>query len=294
MTTRPSSYDAANRDVFIGFQHYLEKKFGTPEALSKAWFLNYWGENIHTWEDLPTRDGARAPATSSNGRAGARCVSPTSCTGNPSWSASAPDLGQFVTTDYGGMMRHDVNEEAIAAFSRHCRRQHLPRNTGPLRRLDPVHSGRLHALTEARELPHYRDQRPDHRLELGLPFPPYDGQIREDVYTHLSNGANMVEYWHWASIPANQETYWKGVLSHDLEPNRAYAEVSRTAHELQKIGPHLVSLQIHNDVAILWSRDSANAIDFMPFSNASCHGCKGVPTPTTAHSSNSCTIRSMT
>ena len=43
-------------------------------------------------------------------------------------------------------------------------------------------------------------------------FPPYDGQMREDVYTHLSNGANMVEYWHWASIPANQETYWKGVL----------------------------------------------------------------------------------
>ena len=29
-----SSYEAANRDVFIGFQHYLEKKFKTPEALS--------------------------------------------------------------------------------------------------------------------------------------------------------------------------------------------------------------------------------------------------------------------
>jgi beta-galactosidase len=75
----------------------------------------------------------------------------------------------------------------------------------------------------------------------------------------------MVEYWHWASIAANQETYWKGVLSHDLEPNRAYAEVSRTAHELQKIGPHLVGLKQHNDVAILWSRDSANAISFMPY-----------------------------
>jgi beta-galactosidase len=101
-------------------------------------------------------------------------------------------------------------------------------------------------------------------------YPPYDGQLREDVYTHLSNGANMVEYWHWASIPANEETYWKGVLAHDLEPNRAYAEVSRTAHELQKVGPHLVDLKIHNQVAILWSRDSANAIGFMPFtSNAS-------------------------
>ena len=34
--------------MFIGFQHYLEKKFHTPEELSKAWFLNYWGENLHT------------------------------------------------------------------------------------------------------------------------------------------------------------------------------------------------------------------------------------------------------
>jgi beta-galactosidase len=99
----------------------------------------------------------------------------------------------------------------------------------------------------------------------GGQYPPYDGQMREDVYTYLASGANMVEYWHWASIPANQEMYWKGVLSHDLEPNRAYAEVSRTAHELEKIGPHLVGLQIHNQVAILWSRDSANAISFMPY-----------------------------
>jgi beta-galactosidase len=55
------------------------------------------------------------------------------------------------------------------------------------------------------------------------------------------------------------------VLSHDLEPNRAYAEVSRTAHELEKIGPHLVGLKLHSDVAILWSRDSLNAIKAMPY-----------------------------
>ncbi|MDE3106343.1 MAG: beta-galactosidase trimerization domain-containing protein, partial [Acidobacteriota bacterium] len=52
------------------------------------------------------------------------------------------------------------------------------------------------------------------------------------------------------------------------QPNRAYAEVSRTAHELQKIGPQLVNLQIKNDVAILYSLDSANALDFMPFALA--------------------------
>ena len=54
------------------------------------------------------------PATNWSGRAGARCASPIFCTGRPRWCASAPGRGQFVTTDYGGMMKRDVNEEAVA------------------------------------------------------------------------------------------------------------------------------------------------------------------------------------
>ncbi len=260
-----SSYDADNRDVFIGFQHYLEKKFGTPEELSKAWFLNYWGENIHTWEDLPQRDGAQSTGYKLEWTR----WSQMRVTNFLQWQAelvrACAGPGQFVTTDYGGMMRHDVNEEAIAAFLDipadnvyHSTQDHYD---GSLQSLQEdftrslKHSNFLITETNAQTIGW------DSRSQ----YPPYDGQMREDVYTHLSNGANMVEYWHWASIAANQETYWKGVLSHDLEPNRAYAEVSRTAHELQKIGPHLVGLQIHNQVAILWSRDSANAIDFMPY-----------------------------
>jgi beta-galactosidase len=64
-----------------------------------------------------------------------------------------------------------------------------------------------------------------------------------------------------ANLRRNTGTYFNKFL----EPNRDYAEVSRTAHELEKIGPRLVGLKIHNDVAILWSRDSANAISFMPY-----------------------------
>ena len=57
------------------------------------------------------------------------------------------------------------------------------------------------------------------------------------------------------------------MLSHDLEPNRTYAEVSRVAAELKKLGPQLVDLKKENKVAILFSADSANAISYMPFSD---------------------------
>ncbi len=232
-----SSYDAANPDVFIGFQHYLEKKFVTPEALSKAWFLNYWGENLHTWEDLPKRDGT----ISTGYKLEWTRWSQMRVTDFLHWQAElvreCAGPRQFVTTDYGGMMKRDVNEEAVAEVARHCRRQHLPRHAGPLRRLVPVASERFLPFAQARQFPGDGNQRADHRLDFGGQFPPYDGQLREDVYTYLANGANMVEYWHWASIAANQETYWKGILSHDLEPNREYAEMTRTAHELEKDRP---------------------------------------------------------
>ena len=239
-----SAYGASNHDVFVGFLNHLRQKFGTTDNLNKAWFLNYWGEDVNTWEDLPTRDSAQSTGYKLEwSRWGQMRV-----TDFLTWQAALvrqyrrPD--QFVTTDFGGAMRPDVNEEAIATVL-------------DIPAINVYHGTQDHfdGAQQAFNEDFTRSLRGTNFLltetnaqtigwDSAYQFPPYDGQMREDVYTHLANGANMVEYWHWASIAANQETYWKGVLSHDLEPNRAYAEVSRTAHELQKIGPHLVGLKI--------------------------------------------------
>jgi beta-galactosidase len=85
------------------------------------------------------------------------------------------------------------------------------------------------------------------------------------VYGHLASGANMVAYWHWHSLHYGNETYWKGVLSHDLEPNRVYAEMSRVGAELKKLGPRLANLRPDNKVAMLYSVDSYHALEFLPF-----------------------------
>jgi len=55
----------------------------------------------------------------------------------------------------------------------------------------------------------------------------------------------------------------KAYLGHDLTPGRAYEEVSRTAHELQRIGPEIANIQRKNQVAILYSDDSYYGIEFM-------------------------------
>ena len=37
------------------------RKFGTPDALNKAWGLNYWGQRINSFDEVPPRDGALNP-----------------------------------------------------------------------------------------------------------------------------------------------------------------------------------------------------------------------------------------
>lgn len=266
-----SSYGASNQDVFAGFVNHLKHKFGTTDNLNKAWGLSYWGQDVNGWENMPTRD-----STISTGyKLEWARWSQMRVTDFLSWQTALVreyrGPSQFVTQDFGGSMRRDVNEFQIAKVL-------------DIASNNPYHGTQEHmdgqAQTEqgdyTRSLKHANFLVTETNAQTtdwssGYQFPPYDGQLRLDVYTHLSSGANMVEYWHWSSIPSGQETYWKGVLSHDLEPNRAYAEVSRTAHELQKIGPKLVNLQIKNDVAILYSVDSANALDFMPFALAPAH-----------------------
>lgn len=271
-----SSYGASNDDVFVGFQRYLEKKFDTPENLSKAWFLNYWGQDLHSWADLPTADGAQSTGYKLEWSR----WSQMRVTDFLSWQSALvrenASPRQFVTHDFAGAMHADVNEGAVAAALDVAGVNIY--HWSPQEQYDGAQQTLQADFTRALKRGNFlvietNAQTTD--WSSSFQYPPYDGQFREDVYTHLSNGANMVEYWHWASIHANQETYWKGVLSHDMEPNRAYAEMSRTGHELQKIGPRLANLKLRSDVAILWSRDSLNALNDMPFAKDSQWGGGG-------------------
>jgi len=263
-----SSNGASNPDVFAGFVNHLKQKFGTPENLNKAWFLNYWGQDIHSWAEMPTPDNAQSTGYKLEWSRWQQMR----VTDYLSWQAALVrqhrGANQFVTTDFAGAMHPDVNEFEIAKSLDVV--------------ADNIYYGTQDAMdgwVQARDGDFSRSLQHTNYLitetnaqttdwTSAYQYPPYDGQIRLNAYTHISSGANMVEYWHWGSIHSGQETYWKGVLSHDLEPNRAYAEASLLGNELHRIGPHLVDLKIHNQVAILWSIDSLNAINFMPFTSS--------------------------
>jgi beta-galactosidase len=262
-----SSGGAANHDVQVGFEEYLKAKFKTVEELNKDWGLDYWGQRLNDWTELPPRDGIINPGWKLEWERYSQWLT----TDFLAWQAGIVNEykrpGQFITHDFAGPPRPEVNESDVArsldiaaANPYHGTQDEFDGEASSLTG-DYVRSlkGTNYLITETNAESIGWDSKTQ--------FPPYDGQLRQDVYTHVSSGANMVEYWHWHSIHYGQETYWKGILGHDLEPGRIYGEMSRTAHELQRIGPEIVDVRRKNQAAILYSDDSYYGIQFMPFSD---------------------------
>ncbi|HWC17664.1 MAG TPA: beta-galactosidase, partial [Terriglobales bacterium] len=249
------------------FLDRLKQKYKTPDAINKIWGLAYWGQLVDKWEDLPPRNGILNPGYKLEWENFGHDV----VTDYLGWQTKIvneykrPD--QFITQDFSGGVHTNLDQWAIARnldiaaqnpyFSTQNRLD--ARNiwmAGDLGR-SLKHTNYLVTETNAQSIGW------DSRTQ----YPQYPGQLRLVVYTHLAAGANMVEYWHWHSLHYGQETYWRGVLSHDLEPNRTYQEVTDVAGELKKIGPQLVNLRQDNKIGIFLSVDSANALSYMRVSD---------------------------
>ena len=101
---------------------------------------------------------------------------------------------------------------------------------------------------------------------------PYPGQLRLCAYSHIANGANMVEYWHWHSIHNSFESYWKGVLSHDLQENETYRDCMEVGNEWKRIGSHLVNLKKTNKIAVVADNASCTGLIQFPLETNDSHG----------------------
>lgn len=257
-----------NSDFFEGFRNYIKDEFNNDlKELNRRWGLNYWGMNINKWEDFYDRKGVTNPSYKIwwerwNRKATADFLN---------WQVDIVNEyrrdDQFVTHCF---MPAFANIDQVEAF----RQMKYPAINVYYNMQDaqdgawigyscdymrPVSKSHNFLVTETNAQGtgwSSRDQ-----------WPPYDGQLRQNMYAFLAGGANMVEYWHWATLHYGQETYWRGILGHEGMPNRVYHEFARGASELERIGRQLVNLKKKNRVALLFSHDSKHALDFMPYTN---------------------------
>ena len=257
-----------NPEYFEGFKNFIKDNFnGSLAELNRRWGLNYWGMNINTWEEFYDRPGVT----------------------NPSYKLWWERWNRKATADFLNWQVDLVNEyKRPDQFVCHCFMPsfHNIDQVEAMRQMDYPAINVYYMMQNGQDgqkiayaSDYMRTVSKHHNFLITETnaqgtgwssqgqYPPYDGQLRQNMYAFLAGGANMVEYWHWATLHYGQETYWRGVLGHEGLPNRVYREFAKGASELEKIGSKLVNLQTDNKVAILYSHDSYFGLQFMQYTS---------------------------
>ena len=258
------AYFTSGPNVQAAFVAAMRKKFPDLEQLNKAFGLDYWSNRINSWEDFPSVNGS-INASLSNAFADFQRGQVTEYL---TWQAglvrarARPD--QFITQNFDlGWKDHsygvqpEVNHwEAakpldVAGIDIYHPSQDKLTGAeiafgGDLTRSLRNGQNYLVMETQAQGFSHWT---------------PYPGQLRLQAFSHLASGANMVAYWHWATTANAIETYWRGVLSQDYQPNEVYAEARTIGADLQRLGPKLVNLRKKNQVALYVSNTAQAGFD---------------------------------
>lgn len=257
------SYDTCSVYAQKQFVTYIRGLFHDDlDLLNHAWGLDYWSNRINSWEDFPD---VRGTINASLGAAYQKFQRKL-VTDFLAWqrdivaSYARPD--QFITHNfdydwighsYGLQPEVDQWEAARALTAAGCDIYHP--SAQDLTGKEIAFGG---AIARSLKKDNYLVLETQAQGNHG--WLSYPGQLRMQAFSHLANGANAVEYWHWHSIHNAIESYWKGVLSHNLKENATYREVCRIGADFAEHSTHLVNLQKHCAVGILLDNVSLDAL----------------------------------
>nr|WP_315399748.1 beta-galactosidase [uncultured Duganella sp.] len=258
------AYFTSGPNVQAAFVAAMRRQFPDLEQLNKAFGLDYWSNRINSWEDFPSVNGSINASLSNAFAQFQRGL----VTEYLAWQAALvrerarPD--QFITQNfdmswkghsYGVQPEVDHWEAAkpldVAGIDIYHPGQDQLTGAeiafgGDLARSLRNGQNYLVMETQAQGFPHWT---------------PYPGQLRLQAFSHLASGANMVAYWHWATTANAIETYWRGVLSQNYQPNEVYAEAATIGADLRRLGPKLVNLRKKNEVALYVSNTAQAGFD---------------------------------
>ena len=268
MDNETKYYDSVSNDMQRLFVKYLHDKFnGDLDALNAHFGLDYWSNRIDSWEDFPDVTGTINESLGGEFDKFRRDQVRAFLQWQTDIVREYAHDDQFVTHNFdfewrgysfGVQPAVDHFKAATAVDITGVDIYHSTEDDltgkeiafgGDMTR--STKNGRNYLVLET-------EAQGQHGW---VPFP---GQLRLQAYSHLASGADMVEYWHWHSIHNSFETYWKGLLSHDLEPNPTYREAGVFGHEVAspEVGERLVHLSKRNKVAIMVSNESLTALDW--------------------------------
>ena len=271
-----------NAAVVDRFVAELEQQYGDVDAFNEAWGMTHWSHRLSEWSELWGPTGNVHPQYDFAWREFQTRLTSEFI----NWQASlvrelAAAVGrddQFVTTcvayDLPAVDELEVNRGLdVAAGNPYF----PPQDDMVLPAPDEI-PDRAWMVSGTWNLVHLSDrmfaskQAPFLVTEtnawgLGdstVNLPAWDGQWRQAAWAMVARGARMVEYWHWNSLHSGSEMSYLGVLPHDQQPGRFYAEVAKIGAEFEAASEVLDGLQPDAQIGLLYSVPSKWALSFQP------------------------------
>lgn len=259
------AYDTAGPRVQEKFVEYLKEKFVTTDALNRAFGLTYWSNRINNWDDFPDVRGTINASLGAEFKKFQRQL----VTEFLAWQAALvreyASEEQFITqnfdfawTDHSVGLQPEVNQREAAKALTIAGVDIYHPSAADLTGAEIAMGGAIGR--SIKKAPYLVLETQAQGNPGWLPYP---GQLRLQAYSHLAAGAQSVMYWHWHSIHHSFETYWKGILSHDLRENETYRQVCRIGSELSKQSG-LLSYRPVAKCAMILSNDALTGLSYFP------------------------------